>query len=500
MSAAPRSIAVVGGGTIAWIAALGLHRAFRHLGLEVTVLDTGPESGAPVGRWTLPSQRGAHAQLGLGEVDFLRATGATFRLASEHAGWQGGNGRYLHAHGEIGQPIGVVPFYKRLLLETMQGRPERAENYSIASLAAKNGRFAQPMGGSKDLTAGFSYGFHVDERVYGDFLRSAAEAAGVRRVAGTLSGPRRSVEGSVEALQLEGGGTLEADFFLDCSGADALLMRTLGDDSRIDWRRWFPCDRAIGGFAPAENEPAPLTRTQATDAGWLWRAPVMSATLVGSFHSSMFTSDDAAHEDLRQLAPGLRDATLSSFSAGRRENFWVGNCVALGSAAVELEPLAGASLHLAQLGLAQFVELFPLDARNDAEATEYNRQMAAYADALRDFTLAHYRSGARRDGAFWNAVGAEPLPESLALKLDHYRASGRITIHDNETFEETDWAWLFMGAGEIPQLLETSIETLLADMPREQVAALRVYLERLVSTMPRHRDYLQRLHSTPRKP
>lgn len=500
MNAAPRSIAVVGGGTIAWIAALGLYRAFRHLGLEVTVLDTGPEAGAPVGRWTLPSQRGAHAQLGLGEVDFLRATGATFRMASEHIGWQAVTGRFMHAHGEIGQPVGVVPFYKRLLLETMQGRPERAENYSIASLAAKNGRFAQPMGGAKDLTSGFSYGFHVEESAYVDFLRNAAEKAGVRRVAGTLSGLRRDADGRVAALQLEGGGALEADFFLDCSGADALLMRELDDDTRVDWRRWFPCDRAIGGFAPAERDPAPLTRTQATDAGWAWRAPVVSATLVGSFHSSVFMSDDAAHDRLRESAPDLRDATLSKFAAGRRENFWVGNCVALGSAAVALEPLAGATLHLAQLGLAQFVELFPLDAHSEAEATEYNRQMAAYADALRDFTLAHYRSGARRDGAFWNAVGAEPLPESLALKLDQFRASGRITIHDNETFEEMDWAWLLMGAGEIPHALETSIETLLAEMPREQVAALRVHLERLVSTMPRHGDYLQRLHSAPRKP
>jgi tryptophan halogenase len=498
MNSAPRHVAVVGGGSIAWIAALGLRRAFRHLDLDVTVLDTGPETGAPPGWWTLPSQRGAHAQLGVGELEFLRATGATFKLATEHAGWQGANSRFMHAHGDIGQPIGIVPFYKRLLLEARRGRLERAENYSIASLAAKQGRFAQPVGGAQDLTSGFAYGFHVDERALADFLRGAAQKGGVRRIAGAFSGVKPAADGFVQSLLFEGG-AIEADFFLDCTGADALLMHELGDQTRVDWHRWFPNDRALAGYAPAEADPAPLTRTRAGDAGWSWRAPVMAATLAGSFHSSAFTSDDAAHEQLQQLSPGIRDATLTKLNPGRREYFWKGNCLALGAAAVELEPLAGASLHLSQLGLAQFVELFPLG-RGDAESVEYNRQMAAYADSLRDFTLAHYRLGARCEGEFWKAVDAEPLPESLALKLDLYRASGRITIHDNEIFEETDWAWLLMGAGEVPQALETAVESVVAEHPYEQVDVLSVQIERLVSTMPRHGDYLRRLHSAPRKP
>ena len=165
MSAVPRRLVVVGGDSPAWIAAHALRRSFRHLDADVTVLDTGPDAATPRAHWTLPSQRGAHAQLGLGEGDFMRATGATFRLASEHAGWQGGDRRFLHAHGEIGVPIGAVPFYKGILQRTLDGKPERADGWSIAALAARQGRFAQPMAGAEqDLTASFTYGFHVDER------------------------------------------------------------------------------------------------------------------------------------------------------------------------------------------------------------------------------------------------------------------------------------------------------------------------------------------------
>jgi len=495
VSAGPRSVVVVGGGSVAWIAALALRRTFRHLPLDVTVLDTGPDATGPRVHWTLPSQRGAHAQLGVGEGEFLRATGATFRLASEHTGWQGGERRYVHAHGEIGTPIDVTPFYKWIVERTLAGKTERAEDWSIAALAARNGRFAQPMGAEKELTASFTYGFHVDERAYATFLRSAADRGGVRRIVGTLADVQRAADGRVETLRLADGGQVSADFFVDASGAGALLMSRVDDTPRLDWRRWFPCDRAIAGLAPGEVDPAAMTRTLAGDNGWSWRVPLMGATAVGGYHASAFGGDDALRAGLERVAPGLRDVAVVPVTAGRRQKFWVNNCVALGAAAVELEPLAGAHLHLAQLGLAAFMELFPLDSHPAAEAAEYDAQMAAYADRLRDFTLAHYRAGPRRPGAFWDAVHAEPLPDSLAAKLDPWRASGRLTIADFETFEETDWAWLLIGAGDRPQALELRVADEVRKLLPVEAESLRQTIARLASSMPRHGDFLRRLHA-----
>ena len=44
-------------------------------------------------------------------------------------------------------------------------------------------------------------------------------------------------------------------------------------------------------------------------------------------------------------------------------------------------------------GSQRSIELFPLDGRSAIEGVEYNRVMAEHADALRDFTMAHYRGG-----------------------------------------------------------------------------------------------------------
>ena len=84
-----RSVVVAGSGPVAWISAAGLLRAFAQRKLDVCVVNTGGSRGQGVGRWTLPSQRGMHALLGIAEPHFVQHTGATYKLASEHLGWQG---------------------------------------------------------------------------------------------------------------------------------------------------------------------------------------------------------------------------------------------------------------------------------------------------------------------------------------------------------------------------------------------------------------------------
>jgi tryptophan halogenase len=217
---------------------------------------------------------------------------------------------------------------------------------------------------------------------------------------------------------------------------------------------------------------------------------------VGHVYSSAFIDDATALAQLQRAEPAAREVRVSVFRSGRRRRFWERNCVALGAAAVELEPLAGASLHLGQLGIARLIELFPLDARSTAEGIEYNRVMAEHADALRDFTIAHYRAGRARPGEFWDATRAAPLPETLAHKLDLFGANGRIDVRDQDSFEEVDWAWLLLGTGDVPAALEMQMGLLLADVTAEQMMPLRTHIERLASSMPRHIDFVQHQVST----
>lgn len=486
-----RTVVVAGSGIEAWIAAAGLRRAFREQPLEVTVVGA-PVSTPCVARWTLPSQRGMHALLGLAEAALMVQSGATFKLASEHAGWQGKGSRFVHAHGEIGTAIGDAPFYKLLLSEALAGRPHPADAYSLAGTAARLGRFARPMGDEKSITAGFTYAFHLDETAYTQTLRAHALALGVREAPGAFADVVLGASGDIEQLRLADGSAIAGDYFIDCSGPAAILLSRVSSAEREDWSRWLPCDRMLSAQAPPMTDPPPVTQTEALAAGWAWRVPLARSSAVGYVYSSRFLDDAGALAALRGFEPRMAAPVLARFSSGRRRQCWARNCVALGETAVELEPLAGAGLHMAQVGLATFLELFPLVRASTIEADEYNRLIAQHADALRDFTLAHY-AGATRRGDLWDAVRAERPPERLAHKLDLYAANGRINLLDHETFEETDWAWLMIGSGRIPDALELQIRLALDKIPPQALGGLRAHIQQLVATMPPHGEYLRHL-------
>jgi tryptophan halogenase len=483
-------VIVVGGGPDAWIAALALNRAFRHRKLDVAVLDIGPAPDVPLGYWTLPSQRGMHDMIGVRESDLLKRTGASFKFATEHRGWNGGDSRFLHAHAEIGTDIEKIPFYKYLQLAAMAGRAEKPADFSVAAIAAPLGRFARPKEGSP-LTSNFTYAFHLETAPYVALLRELAQARGVRRIEGALAEASRRENGNVDALLLANGERLEADLFLDCSGAQASLMKLLGPGEREDWSKWLPCDRQWSALAGPQNNPPPMTRTLASDAGWLWWAPLAQSSMVGHVFSSAHVSDDEALNRLRQSAPDLREPRLHRFSAGKRLRPWVHNCVALGDAAVELEPLAGAQLHAAQIGIGTLIELFPLDMHSQVESVEFTRIFGEHADALRDFTMAHYRANPARTGKFWEAARSEPAPARLAHKLDLYRANGRIVMLDHESFEEVDWAWLLLGSGCLPATLEAQMQRLMENVTPASLAPMRRQLVELANSMPPHSQYLR---------
>ena len=82
------------------------------------------------------------------------------------------------------------------------------------------------------------------------------------------------------------------------------------------------------------------------------------------------------------------------FAPGRVEAAWLGNVIALGSAAAELEPLGGIAQDLAHRQLALLLELLPGRAIDPAERAEFNRRSALMADRAADWLAAHYAAPA----------------------------------------------------------------------------------------------------------
>jgi tryptophan halogenase len=223
-------VAVVGADSAAWICSCALRRAFRHRELAVTVVDTCRSVDATV-RWTCPRSAACTRCWASTRRSSSAAARATYRLASEHRGWQGEGSRFMHAHGELGSELSGTPFYKYLLNEAIEGRAVNGDDFSVATLAARQGRFARPMGEGDALTASFTYGFHLEEAAYADFLRQHAAKLGIKRAGGTVVDVELDGSGAVAALRLANGERLTADLYVDCSGPQAAVIgRLLADD------------------------------------------------------------------------------------------------------------------------------------------------------------------------------------------------------------------------------------------------------------------------------
>ncbi len=347
--------------------------------------------------------------------------------------------------------------------------------------------------GHPQAPAGTNWAYHFDAARYAACLRERAEAGGVERVEGRVIGVAQDGEtGLVEAVMLDDGRRIAADFFIDCSGFAALLIGRMAGDRWDDWSPLLPCDRALAVPCAATHPITPCTRATARSAGWQWRIPLQARTGNGLVYSSGHLSDDAAAAVLTGNLDGaaLADPKLLRFTTGRRHAPWIGNCVALGLAAGFLEPLESTSIHLVQSGIARLLSLWPVATPRGADIAEFNRQSAREWLAVRDFLIAHYALN-DRDEPFWQERRAVPVPDSLRDRIALFEQSGRIVRDEHELFAEVAWLQLFVGQGVMPNGHHPLAGALPADRCARFLDMSRQHVAATVARMPTHDQFLR---------
>ncbi|MGM9482569.1 tryptophan halogenase family protein [Roseateles sp. NT4] len=485
-----RRIVIVGGGSAGWMCAAALAARLGPQGpWQITLVESDDIGIVGVGEATIPPIRGFNARIGLDEDEFLRETGGTFKLGIEFVSWGAVGERYMHAFGDVGRSLDELPFHQHWL---RLGAKLPLAEFSINNQAALAGRFMRPradMAGSP--LAEIAYAFHFDASRYAALLRRHAEKQGVRRIEGRIDHVERNDAG-IRRLYLHDGSELEGDFFLDCSGLHALLIgKTLGVPFE-DWSNWLPCDRAWAVPTANHGPLLPYTRATAHEAGWQWRIPLQHRTGNGHVFASAFTDEAAARDTLmRNLdSEPVAEPRLIKFRTGRRQQAWVGNCVAIGLSSGFLEPLESTSIHLIQSAVLRLIDLFPSEGLEAADIAEYNRQTAAEMAAVRDFIILHYKLTRRDDSPFWRHCRAMAVPESLQARMDLFASHGRLFRHGQELFSEPSWLHVLIGQGLMPR----SHHPLAATRPREQaqqfVDDVHRVVRRCVDVMPAHADFL----------
>ena len=489
-------VVIVGGGTAGWMTAATLSKLFDRR-LDIRLIESDEIGIVGVGEATIPQIRNFNATLGLDENDFLRQTQGTFKLGIEFVDWTRLGHRYIHAFGPVGgRDLGLVQFYHYWLKLRLAGEvgPDLGE-YTFNCIAARKHRFLRGIRMENSPLSRIYYAFHFDASLYARYLRGLSEARGVVRTEGRIVDTvLRPEDGHIEAVVLASGERVAGELFIDCSGFRGLLIEQALKTGYEDWSNWLPVNRALAVPCASSEDFTPYTRSTARSAGWQWRIPLQHRTGNGYVYCSDFISDDEAAAVLLANLDGkaLAEPRPLRFVTGRRRKFWNRNCVAMGLASGFMEPLESTSIHFIQSSITRLVQYFPDRRFDPALIDEYNRLVHFEFERARDFIVLHYKATERDDTPFWRRCRDMEIPDTLAQKMEIFRAGGRIHREHEELFTEESWTQVLIGQEVMPTAYHPMVDVLAPEQIRQMVAGVRGVLQRSADAMPSHREYIAR--------
>ncbi len=488
-----RTVVIVGGGTAGWIAAAALNRLIGP-SVQITLIESEAIGTVGVGEATIPQIRRLNGVLGIDEGAFIRETRGTFKLGIEFNNWGHIGESYLHTFGDAGINLASLHFHQYWLRARAEGSQASLWDYSLHHRAAYQNRFGRLERVGNTSMTGLAYAFHFDAGLYARYLRTLAEANGVRRVEGKVVNVGLQAEtGHIESVQLESGDDVAGDLFIDCSGFRGLLIGEALDVGYEDWSSWLPCNSAFAVGCEATKPLLPYTKATAHEAGWQWRIPLQHRTGNGHVFSDQFIEADAAMETLLNNLDGAPagEPKRLRFTTGRREKFWHKNCVSLGLASGFLEPLESTSIHLIQSNVSKLIELFPTRSFDPVNEAEYNRQVRHEYELIRDFLILHYHRTDREDSEFWRYCKNMSVPDSLKAKMDLFEGNGLLYKDAEDLFRESSWVQVMIGQGLMPRSYHAMANRVSSEQLGSFLQDVDKLIDRAVSGLPQHDAFLR---------
>ncbi|MFB0612266.1 tryptophan halogenase family protein [Aurantiacibacter poecillastricola] len=491
---APTRVVIAGGGTAGWIAAAAIQRQLGRL-VQVTLVESEAIGTVGVGEATIPTARSFHELLRIDEAEFMRATGATFKLGIQFEDWGAVGDSYLHSFGTVPLKTWVAEFQHFWLEAQARGLAGPVGAYCLEHEAALAGKFA------REGQAATNYAYHLDAGRYAAFLRRIAEAEGAVRTEGRIASVERDGQsGDVAALLLESGERVAGDLFIDCTGFRALLIEGELQAGFEDWSHWLPMDGAFAMQTRLTADPVPYTRAIAHEAGWQWRIPLQHRMGNGCVFSSRFMEADAARDLLQSSVEGepLTEPRLVRFATGKRRRVWQNNVVALGLSSGFVEPLESTSIHLFMAGVTRLIQQFPFGPIGEAQRARYNRMADNEIDRVRDFVILHYKLNQREDSPLWRHVAAMDVPDTLAERITLFAEQAEAWQAADDLFRVESWAQVLLGQNCRPSSWHRLAGLVSDEKLRATLTGLRDNVAARVAAMPRHSEVIAAYCAAPK--
>ena len=460
----PNRIAILGGGTAGWMAAMLFQQRWGASGTHITLIESNDIGIIGVGEGSTPQLKGFFDQLGIAETDWMPRCNATYKTGIGFTGWSHDPGfeSYFHPFQTAVDGFTEPSFFHNTRLrrggQAVEARPDpffvptRLAVERKAPVAPPNFPF---------LT---SYGYHFDAYLVGDTLRALAMARGVERIETTIAAVDVDAAGQVAALVDKDGARIEADLFIDASGFRATIIEGALSETHRSFANNLFNDRAVVMPTPVPADgPEVATRATALSAGWVWHIPLTNRSGNGYVFSSRFIDPAEAEAELRaHIGVGAEvEARHLTMRVGRVERSWVGNCLAIGLAQGFLEPLEATALHLVLATVEKFIATVDRDGAGEDARAAFNGAIARRYEGVRDYIVCHYRAARRSDTDYWRAATQhDEMSDSLKAIFTCWFTGGDLTEEIllqgiGDIYAPLSWHCLLGGYGNYPAALQT---------------------------------------------
>jgi tryptophan halogenase len=488
------SLCIVGGGTAGWMAASLLSPILRGTHISITVVESPDIPTVGVGESTVPSIIDFIHTCQIDLREFIQHCSATFKLGIRFDDWFEKGEHYFHPFGRVGKEVNGFEFYQAWLKTKTNGANSEWLDFSPNAEMAKNERFTpKPNQPQNWVHASHAHALHFDAIKVADYLRTRCLKQGVKRIEATVEAVNLNDQGFINTLNLDNNTSVHSDFFVDCTGAQGLLIGQALDVEYHDWSHLLPCNRAVAVQTEQTQPPVPYTVAKAQESGWSWHIPLQHRMGNGYVYCSQFCSDQQAIETLTQNISGklLGTPRIIPFKTGRRSKIWHKNCLALGLSAGFLEPLESTAIHLVYKTLVNFIKYFPDGDYDPITEHSFNQAVIADYEEIRDFIILHYATAGRKDTPFWQWCQQIEMPANLKERLKMFRNRGELPTQATQLFSNDSWYSILEGMHIRPKKYHPLMDAFHAESLTNTLNNNLKNVRDIVNTMPKHHDFIQ---------
>lgn len=447
-----QKIVIVGGGSAGWMTAAALVRAFPEK--DIFVIESPDFSILGVGESTLGGINGYCKYLGIDEKDFMTHTDASFKMSIKFTDFYEKDAGAFHY--PFGEPFvhnthdGMHDwFYKKYFYPDTPIEDFVRCYFPAAALFEQNKFALNKYKQFDNYNPDWDVAYHFDATKFGLWLKERyCTPRGVRLITDTVNNVNVD-ESGITSLDLQSGGRLTSDLYIDCTGFKSLLLGDALKEPFTSYADMLPNNRAWATRMPykdKETELEPFTNSTALGHGWVWNIPSWERLGTGYVYSDKYISPDDAKEELKQhlmsdkmVCPRTRDEVDAMqykdipMRIGIHQQTFVKNVVAIGLSAGFIEPLESNGLFSVHEFLFKLIKTLQRPAVTQWDRDVYNSACFGMWRNFAQFVAQHYALSIRDDTEYWKANAARTYsPEMPTCKPD--TAVGFYALKEDKMF------------------------------------------------------------------